>query len=222
MGIQDRIYSYSTAGVISVPKWLWHPLPPPSASCFLRKEEPLELGRSFFINALEQKSMQIAALDRSILRECTGILSSIFVVRICNTNNGQDLYTLLSTTLSLIEGFNQTLKQTTLTWKKYNKDAIKVMGRFDKNLDVTRTNIPLFSHCLRDNLPRVASVPKGRERGFWASEKHEGRARKEEGEPVPLLPSPSRPVLRLNSLPFPFERLPRRLPIIKLSYYHIF
>ena len=144
MGIQDRIYSYSTAGVISVPKWLWHPLPPPSASYFLRKEEPLELGRSFFINALEQKSMQIAALDRSIFRECTGILSSIFVVRICNTNNGQDLYTLLSTTLSFIEGVNHTLKQTTLTWKKYNKDAIKVMGRFDKNLDVTRTNIPFF------------------------------------------------------------------------------
>ena len=31
------------------------------------------------------------------------------------------------------------------------KDAIKVMRRFDKNLNVTNKNIPFF-HCLRDNL----------------------------------------------------------------------
>ena len=73
-----------------------------------------------------------------------------------------------------------------------------------------------FSHCLIDNLAYVTGFPKERERGFWAREKHEGRARKEEGERVPILPSPSR------SLEFPFERLPRRLAIIKLSYYHIF
>ena len=95
------------------------------------------------------------------------------------------------------------------------------MERFDKNLNVTSTNIP-FPHCLKDHLACVASVPKGRERGFWALEKHEGRARKEEGERVPLLPSPSHTVLRLNSLPFPLEGLPSRLEIIKLSYHHIF
>ena len=78
------------------------------------------------------------------------------------------------------------------------------MGRFDKNLNVTRTNIPFFSHCLRDNLASVTGVPKGRERGFWAREKHEGRARKEEGERFPILPSPSRGVspLKFPSLPF--------------------
>ena len=83
--------------------------------------------------------MRIAALDRSILRNCTGILSSIFVVR---TNNGEDLYILPSKTLSFIESFNHTLKQTTL--HKRNKDAIKVMERFYKNLNVTSTNIPCF------------------------------------------------------------------------------
>ena len=44
-----------------------------------------------------------------------------------------------------MESFNHTLKQTTLTRKKYNKDAIKVTGRFDKNLSVTSTNIPFLS-----------------------------------------------------------------------------
>ena len=68
----------------------------------------------------------------------------IFVVRTCNTNNGQDLYILLSKTLYFIESFTHILKQTTLRWKKYNKDAIKVLGRFDKNLNVTRTNISFF------------------------------------------------------------------------------
>ena len=48
-------------------------------------------------------------------------------------------------TLSLIESFNNTLKQTTLTRKKCNKDAINIMGRFDKNLNVTSKNIPFFS-----------------------------------------------------------------------------
>ena len=44
-----------------------------------------------------------------------------------------------------VESFNVTLKQTALTWKKYNKDAIKVMERFDKNLNVTSKNINFFS-----------------------------------------------------------------------------
>ena len=57
------------------------------------------------------------------------------------------------------------------------------MARFDKNLNVTSTNIPFFLAC-------VTGVPKGRERGFWARKKHEGCARKEEGEHVPILPSP--------------------------------
>ena len=47
--------------------------------------------------------MQIAELDRSILRDSTGILSSLFVVTTCNANNGQDLYTVLSKTLSFIQ-----------------------------------------------------------------------------------------------------------------------
>ena len=109
-----------------------------------------------------------------------------------------------------------TLKQTKLTCKK----AIKVMRRFDKNLNVTNKKIPFF-HCLRDNLACVRGVPKGRKRRFWVREKHEGRARNEEGERVPLLASPSRAVSLLNSLPLPFERLPRGLEIIKLFYNHI-
>ena len=67
------------------------------------------------MNAFEQESMQIAALDRSISRDRAGILRSIFVVRTCNTNNRQDFYILLSKTLSFIESFNHALKQTTLT-----------------------------------------------------------------------------------------------------------
>ena len=121
------------------------PSPPPSRLPFPKEGNPgnsVSLGG--FKNAFEQESMQIAALDRSILRDRTGILSSIFVVRTCNTNNGQDLYILLSKTLYFIESFSHILKQTTLTWKKYNKDAIKVLGRFDKNLNVTRTNISFF------------------------------------------------------------------------------
>ena len=46
------------------------------------------------------------------------------------------------------------------------KDAIKVMRRFDKNLNVTNKNIPFF-HCLRDNLACLPGVPKGRKRRFW-------------------------------------------------------
>ena len=57
--------------------------------------------------------------------------------------------------------------------------------------------------------------------GFWAREKHKGRVRKEEGvrsyPPFSLARD-----LAPKSLPFPFERLPRRLAIIKLSYYHFF
>ena len=101
------------------------------------------------------------------------------------------------------------------------KDAIKVMRRFDKNLNVTNKNIPFF-HCLRDNLACVPGVPKGRKRRFWVREKREGRARNEEGERVPLLASPSRVVSLLHSfLPLPFERLPRMLEIIKLFYHRI-
>ena len=94
------------------------------------------------------------------------------------------------------------------------------MRRFDKNLNVTNKNIPFF-HCLRDNLACVPGVPKGRKRRFWVREKSEGRARNEEGERVPLLASPSWAVSLLNSLPFPFERLPLMLEIIKLFYHHI-
>ena len=52
-------------------------------------------------------------------------------------------------------------------------------------------------------------------------EKREGRARNEEGERVPLLASPLRAVSLLNSLPFPFKRLPRMIEIIELFYHHI-
>ena len=74
---------------------------------------------------------------------------------------------------------------------------------------------------MRDNLACVPGVPEGREGGFGAREKHEWRTRKREGESAPLLPFPTRSVSRLNSLPYPFERLPRRIEIIKLSYNHI-
>ena len=51
-------------------------------------------------------------------------------------------------TLSFIKSFNDTLKRTALRWKKYNEDVIKVIGRFDKNLNVIRLKpfhfIPLF------------------------------------------------------------------------------
>ena len=97
---------------------------------------------------------------------------------------------------------------------------MKVMRRFDKNLNVTNKNIPFF-HCLRDNLACVPGVPKGRKRRFWVREKSEGRAGNEEGERVPLLTSPSRAVSLLNSLPLPFERLPRMLEIIKLFCHNI-
>ena len=43
------------------------------------------------------------------------------------------------------------------------KDAIKVMRRFDKNLNVTNKSIPFF-HYLRDNLACVPGVPKGLEK----------------------------------------------------------
>ena len=61
-------------------------------------------------------------------------------------NKGQDRFVhQYCKTLSFIESFNHTLKQTALTSKKYNKDAIiKVMERFDKHLNVTSTNIPFF------------------------------------------------------------------------------
>lgn len=111
-------------------------------------------------------------------------------------------------TLSCIKSFNDTLKQTALTWKKYNKGAVELMGRFDNKLNVTSKNIPFFFfffHCLWDNLARA----KGRERGFWAGEKYQGCARKKRGERLPLLNPPSHVVPHLNSLPFPFKRLPR-------------
>ena len=42
MGIQDRVYPYSTAGVagvINVPNWLWRPLdPPPQPRVLFYKE----------------------------------------------------------------------------------------------------------------------------------------------------------------------------------------
>ena len=60
-----------------------------------------------------------------------------------------------------VESFNVTLKQTALLLKLH---AIKVVERFDKNLNVTSKNINFFVHCLRDNLARVACVPKGAER----------------------------------------------------------
>ena len=44
----------------------------------------------------------------------------------------------------------------------------------------------------------VADVSKGREGGFWAREKPDGRLRKEEGERVPLLLSPSHAVSHVN------------------------
>ena len=84
------------------------------------------------------------------------------------------------------------------------------MGRLDKNLSVTSNNFLFLLHCLRDNLACVAGIPKRRKRGFGAREKREGRARKEKGKRLPFIPSPSLAVSRLTSLPFPFERLPRR------------
>ena len=62
------------------------PPPPPFPPPIFYGKKPWELGRSFFINALEKASLQTAALDRSILRDCTGIMSSIFFVR---KNSGQ-------------------------------------------------------------------------------------------------------------------------------------
>ena len=62
---------------------------------------------------------------------------------------------------------------------------------------------------------------KGEGKRVWALKKHEGCVRKEEGGRVRLLPYPLREVSRPNSLPFPFEHLPRRLEIIKLFYNHI-
>ena len=94
------------------------------------------------------------------------------------------------------------------------------MRRFDNNRNVTNKNIQFF-HCLRNNLACVPGVPKGRKRRFWVREKREGRAENEEGERVPLHASPSRAVSLLNSLPLPFERLPRGLEIIKLFCHHI-
>ena len=44
----------------------------------------------------------------------------------------------------------------------------------------------------------VAGVSKGREKGFWAREKPDGRLRKEEGKRVALLLSSSRAVSHLN------------------------
>ena len=49
-----------------------------------------------------------------------------------------------------------------------------------------------------------------------------GGARKEKGARVPLLPSTSRAVSRLNPLSFSFERQPRVLELIKLSYNYIY
>ena len=71
---------------------------------------------------------------------------------------------------------HDTLKQTKPTCKKQNKDALKVMRRFDKNLNVTNKNNPFF-HCLRDNLAYVTGVPKGRKRTFWVREKREAGSR---------------------------------------------
>ena len=68
---------------------------------------------------------------------------------------------------------------------------MKIMQRFDKNLNVTSKNISVF-HCLRANLACVPGVPKEKKRRFWVREKREGRAMNEEGERVPLLASPSR------------------------------
>ena len=130
---ESRVYPYSTTGVIKVPNWLWRPLlpqppPPPPPS-------------------LEQESLQIAALDRWILRDCTGILSSIFVVR---TNNGQDLYILLSKTLYW-KLQSHIKEQTTLTRKKYNKDATR--GTFRQ---VPTRRIPLsFVKCAYSDLRDV-------------------------------------------------------------------
>ena len=91
------------------------------------------------------------------------------------------------------------------------------MGRFDKNLNVTSTNIPFFP-----NLACVSSVPKARE--SLAREKHGGRARKEEGARSYPPFSLARGVSCLNSLPSPFKRLPRRPSdnqIILLSYFYL-
>ena len=84
--------------------------------------------------------------------------------------------------------------------KKKKMLLIKVMRRFDKNLNVTNKNIPFF-HCLRDNLACVTGVPKRRKMRFWVREKREGRARNEEEKRVSLLASPSRAVSLLHSLP---------------------
>ena len=95
------------------------------------------------------------------------------------------------------------------------------MGKFDKNLKVRSKNISFYSTVWHFFSPLFFGVPKERKMRFWVREKHERSARKEEGKCVPLLASPSRAVSRINFLPFPFELLPRRLAIIKLSYNHI-
>ena len=80
-----------------------------------------------------------------------------------------------------------------------------------------------FSHCLIGNLACVTDVPKGRERGFWAREKHKGQARKEEGEHVPLLFSLARGVApKFPSLPFrTLATQPRDNQLILLSYFYL-
>ena len=77
------------------------------------------------------------------------------------------------------------------------------MGRFDKHLNVTSTN---------KALQREGRV-----------EKHEGRARKEEGERVPPRFSLARSLAtKFPCLAFPFQHLqPRWLETIKLFYHHI-
>ena len=84
------------------------------------------------------------------------------------------------------------------------------MGTFDKNLKVTSKKIlfiPLFDTFF---FPTLFWRSKGKEKQILGGEKHERSARKEEGERVPLLASPSQAVSRINFLPFPFELLPRR------------
>ena len=73
------------------------------------------------------------------------------------------------------------------------------MGRFDKNLNVTSKNIPFFPSLFE----RESGLSKGRERGYGRVGSTKGARGRRKGD-APLLPSPSRAVSRLNSIPFPF------------------
>ena len=63
--------------------------------------------------------------------------------------------------------------------------------------------------CMAQTITLYLASVAGVKRGFGRA-RARGRTR-EKGKEVPLFPPPSRVVSRPNSLPLPFERLPRRL-----------